>query len=100
MTRLIVGAVASRFMKTEPEAVPPALVALQTYVVPAVSAVTTIGAQPALLVMPLSGSLTLNEIATLLRYHPLLPSVPSTVGTIIGAVGSTTDSVLVAVVAT
>jgi hypothetical protein len=84
-----VGAVASRLIVTDCDAVPPALVALQVSVVPAVSAVIVMGPQPLVLVTVLSGSVTVQDKSTSLTYQPLLvPAVPVITGVITGGVPS------------
>ena len=85
---LMVGAVASRLMVTLWLAVPPVLVAAQVKVSPAVSALTVTGSQPLWLLMTDSASTTLQLRDTSLTYQPLLPSVPTTLGVMIGAVVS------------
>src|SRR5579859_4483159 len=77
-------------MVTELEFDKPApLVAEQVYVVPFVSVVRVIVAQPVLLEMPDSVSITLQETLTSLTYQPLLPGVPAITGVMTGAVVST-----------
>src|SRR4051812_24107196 len=81
------GAVASRLMVTDTgPVVPPALVARQARVVPAVSALMVVGPQPADESMADSGSVTVQLTLTSLVYQPLLPSVPVMMGAITGAV--------------
>jgi hypothetical protein len=69
----IEGAVASRLMVTDCELVPPALVALQVKVWPAVSVLTVVGPQPLEDVIDDSGSFTVQLMYTSLTYQPLLP---------------------------
>jgi hypothetical protein len=94
-------------MVTDAELVPPALVAVQVSVVPAVSAVIVVVPHPLVEVTGDSGSVTVQLTVTSLTYQPPLPSVPLTVGVICGgvvsdgvgvgvAVGSLTTSVKVA----
>jgi hypothetical protein len=88
----IVGPVVSRLIVMEFEAVPPALVAVQVKVVPAVSEVTVSGAQPDEELMGDSVSVTLQFTRTSLVYQPLLPTVPLTFGVMTGGVVSTGES--------
>jgi hypothetical protein len=83
---LIVGAVASLFIVTDSELVPPELVAEQVRVVPVVSALMIVVSHPLLELMGDSLSITLQLIVTSLTCHPLLPRVPLTLGVITGAV--------------
>lgn len=85
---LIVGAVASRLMVTDCEFVPPALVALQMRVRPAVSELMVVDSHPVVEVIVDSGSDTVQLTVTSLTYQPLLPSVPLTLGVITGGVVS------------
>src|SRR5262245_7959002 len=89
-----VGAVASRLIVMLWLLLSPALVAVQVKVVPLarVSALRVIGSQPLWLVMVDSVSLTLQVRCTSLVYQPLLPSVPVTLGVMIGGVLSTNSS--------
>ena len=84
----MVGLVASRLMVTELELVPPALVAEQVRVVPAVSVVIVVEPQPVLEEIAESGSDTVQLTVTSLTYQPLLPRVPATFGVMLGAVVS------------
>jgi hypothetical protein len=79
----IVGFVASRLIVTDWELAPPVLVAKQVSVVPAVSVLIVVGPQP-VLVKDDSGSTTVQETETLLVYHPLVRSVPTTLGVMTG----------------
>src|SRR5215216_2155255 len=95
-----VGAVASRLIVTDCELVPPALVAVQVRVVPAVSALIVVEPQPLLEEIADSLSVTDQETVTSLVYQPLLPCVPTTLGVITGGVlsvttGATTCTVIV-----
>jgi hypothetical protein len=83
---LMVGAVASRLIVTFSLLLPPALVAEQVSVTPAVSLLTVTGSQPLWLLMADSLSTTLQLTLTPLTYQPLAPSVPATVGVMTGAV--------------
>ena len=82
------GRVASRLIVTDLLLVPPALVAVQVYVAPEVSAV--IATVPHPLCAPIDdwASVTAQLTFTLLVYQPLAPSVPLTVGVIAGGVVS------------
>ena len=84
------GGVASRLIITGTELVPPALVAVQVKVVPAVSAVTLWGRAGVYVVevMGDSSSVTVHVTSTSLVYHPLLPRVPVILGVITGGVVS------------
>ncbi len=83
------GGVWSILMVTETELCNPApLVAEQVKVTPGVSAVSVVLPQPVEDVTPDSGSVTVQLTVTLLRYHPLFPSVPEICGTITGGVVS------------
>ena len=75
---VIEGAVASLFIVTEFEVVPPALVAAHVRVVPAVSVVIVEGSQPDVEVIVDSRSVTVQATPTLLVYQLLAPSVPVT----------------------
>jgi hypothetical protein len=83
---LMVGAVASRLIVTDWEAVPPALVAVHVSVVPVVSDVIVVEPQPDEDEIAESGSVTVQLTVTLLVYQPLFPSVPLTLGVITGGV--------------
>ena len=85
---MTLGAVASRLMVTDLLSVPPALVAEQVSVWPAVSELMVVGSHPVLLVMDDSGSLTFQLTVTLDVYQPFWPCVPWTSGVITGAVVS------------
>jgi hypothetical protein len=76
---LTIGAVASRLIVTDCELVPPALVAVQVRVVPAVSVLIVVVLQPLVEVIADSGSVTVQLTVTLLTYQPLLPRVPECV---------------------
>src|SRR2546426_11661526 len=82
--RANVGGGVSRSRVTVCGAIPPSLVALQVKLMPAVSVVSMLVAQPVEL-NGVSGALTVQLTVTLLWYQPLLPSVPVTVGVITGA---------------
>ena len=82
------GVVASRLMVMLLEAVPPALVAWQVNVRPAVSVDTVWGPQPICVVTLDSLSTTDHVRLTVLLYQPLLPEVPLTVGVRTGGVVS------------
>ena len=84
---LMVGAVASRLMVTLAEAMPPAEVAEQVKVTPAVSEVTFWFPQPVVVTAD-SASVTAQDTVTSDTYQPLLPSVPLTVGVTMGGVES------------
>ena len=80
-----VGAVASRLIVTDCEALPPALVASHVTVVPLVSLVIAVGSHP--LVCSVAGdsaSATVQVTVTSLRYQPFSPGVPVTPGAIAG----------------
>ena len=83
---VMVGGVASRFTVTDPAPVPPTEVAVQSYVVPALSADSVDGSQPSLEVIADSWSVRDQATETSERYQPLFPSVPVTVGVTTGAV--------------
>src|SRR5919106_595741 len=85
---LSVGLVASRLIVTDFEAVPPALVASQVSVVPAVSALIVVESQPLVEEIADSLSTTVHETVTLLVYQSLLPRVPLTLGEMTGGVVS------------
>jgi hypothetical protein len=70
--------------------VPPALVAQQVSVSPAVSVLIVVESQPIMEVMADSGSLTLQLTVTSLTYQSLVPRVPTMLGVMTGGVGSTT----------
>ena len=83
------GGVWSILIVTETEAESPApFVAEQVKVAPAVSAVRVVGVHPVEDAMPDSGSVTFQLTVTLLRYHPLFPTVPVIWGLITGGVVS------------
>jgi hypothetical protein len=86
---LSTGGVASRLIVTDCVDVPPALVALQVMVMLAVSVLIVVVLQPVLEGVD-SASVTLQLTMTLLVYQPFVPSVPVTVGVIIGGVLSCT----------
>ena len=87
----ITGGVLSILIVTETELLKPApLVAEQVIFVPAVSAVSVTGPQPVEVAIPDSGSVTDQEIVTLLRYHVLFPNVPEMIGVTRGGVVSPT----------
>jgi hypothetical protein len=77
---------------------PAASVAVQVYVVPALSVDVVVVAQPADVVpTPDMPSFTANETFTSLVYQPFAPSVPLTVGVMVGPVASRfADNVAVA----
>ena len=75
---VIEGAVASLFIVTEFEAVPPALVAVHVRVVPAVSVVIVEGSQPDVEVIVDSASVTVQATPTSLAYQSLASRVPVT----------------------
>jgi hypothetical protein len=85
-----VGFVASRLTVTDCAVVPPALVALQVKVVPAVSVDTAAGAQPVVNEIVESESLIDHDTVTSLVYQPFVPSVPVTVGVTLGPLSSVT----------
>ena len=64
------------------------LVAVQVYVVPAVSVESVVDPQPVLLEMALSVSVTVDDTVTLPTYQLLFPSVPLTCGVTDGGVVS------------
>jgi hypothetical protein len=82
------GLVASRLIVTELLFVPPALVAVQVSVVPAVSALMVVDPQPLVEEIADSLSTTVHETVTLLVYQSLLPRVPLTLGEMTGGVVS------------
>jgi len=82
-----VGGAASRLIVTLAVVVPPGDVAVQVKVTPGVSAVTIACSQPLVLTGD-SESLTDQKIATVDVYQPFRPSVPATVGVIVGGVES------------
>ena len=84
----IVGSEASRLMITCAELVPPALVAEQVNVIPAVSVVTELDSQPVVELTADSGSVTVHATPTLLVYQPLFPNMPVTLGVMSGGVES------------
>ena len=84
----IVGGVASRLIVTDRVAVPPRLVAVQVNVTPDVSEVTLVVPQPVEELTADSASITDQLTPTLLVYQPPFPSVPVTVGVIVGGVPS------------
>ncbi len=73
----------------ENDVVPPGLVAVHATVVSAVSVLRTWFSHVVLTAD--SGSVTTNEIETLLRYQLLVPAVPVIVGVMTGAVVSVTE---------
>ncbi|HLU26318.1 MAG TPA: hypothetical protein VKZ58_11490 [Longimicrobiales bacterium] len=75
-------------MITVSAAVPPALLALQTNVVPSVSLVSVVAAQPCDSVMSDSSSVAVQLTVTSLVYQPRLPSVPVMVAVMSGGVSS------------
>src|SRR5882757_7375574 len=83
---LIVGAVASRLMVTDSEAVPPSLVAEQVNGVPTagVSELIIVGSQPVFVEIADSASTTPHVTLTSLVYQPFAPRVPVTVGVMTG----------------
>ena len=83
-----VGAVASRFTVTDCVVVPPALVALQVSVVPAVSVEIVVGPQPVETRIADWASVLVQETFTLPRYQPLRPWLPVTVDLTTGGVVS------------
>jgi hypothetical protein len=85
----IAGTLTSRVIVTDELDVPPALVAEQVSVTPAVSELTVVEPQSVVEVTADSGSLTVQDTVTSLVYQPFRPSVPTTVGVITGAVVST-----------
>jgi hypothetical protein len=87
---LAVGAVASLFMVTDCELVPPALVAEHVSVWLMVSVVIFSVPHPLEDVMVDSASVTVQLTVTSEVYHPLLPNVPDTLGVITGGVVSET----------
>src|SRR5438105_3405112 len=68
------------------------LVAVQSTVVPAVSALSVVVRQPHDVATPDSGSATLQVSATSLVYQPLAPRVPEMVAPIVGGVVSSTQA--------
>ena|SRR6266566_3030346 len=85
----ITGGVLSILMLTDAEFDRPApFLAEQVSLVPAVSAVSVVGAQPLDETMLDSGSATDQAMETLLRYQPFGPRVPEIFGVIVGGVGS------------
>ena len=82
------GAVLSSLIVTLWEAVPPALVAVQVKVLPAVSAVMFVEPHSMSVVTVDSGSVTVQLAVTSLVYQPLLPRVPVMVGVMTGGVVS------------
>ena len=85
---LSVGAVASRLIVTDWEAVPPPLVAEQVTIVPVVSTDTVVEPQLVVLETVDCPSETVQVTVTLEVYQPLLPSVPWTSGVMTGGVVS------------
>src|SRR5437016_991367 len=86
---VITCGVVSTFSVTGTEAVRPTpFIAEHVKVTPAVSAASVIGPQPDEEARPDSGSLTSQVTETVLTYHPLLPSVPTTCGMMTGGVVS------------
>jgi hypothetical protein len=83
---ITIGAVASRLIVTDCEALPPALLAEHVSVVPDVSALIVVGSQPLLDTISDSASATAQLTATSLVYQPFWPSVPDTAGAISGGV--------------
>src|SRR5262245_33919565 len=88
-------------MVADAEAFNPApFTALHVIVVPAVSALRSVGVQPVDDAMPDSGSVTDHVIVTSLRYQPLLPAVPEANGVITGGVVSAGVAVTTAMLCT
>jgi hypothetical protein len=85
---MLIGAVASRLTVTDCELLPPALVAEQVKMAPAVSLVTELLPHPVCDVIVDWASVTVQLTDTLLVYQPFVPSVPLTVGVITGGVVS------------
>ena len=83
-----VGATVSRLKVSERVKAPPADVAVQVKVTPAVSWVTELGVHPLLEVTADSLSMTDHWSWMLLRYQPCLPAVPVQAGTMMGGVVS------------
>ena len=83
-----VGPVASRLTVTDFVVVPPALVALQVFVVPAVSVEIVDGAQPVEVRIADCASVTVQVTFTLERYQLFEPSVPVTVEVTFGGLVS------------
>src|SRR5207302_8239386 len=89
VVNVTIGDVASRLMTTLLDAVPPALIAWQVSVSPAVSLETVVGRHPAVAVIADSASATVQLALALPKYQPLLPSTPLTLEPITGGVLST-----------
>ena len=82
------GAVASRLIVTLSDAVPPADVASQVRVVPAVSVETVVAPQPVVEVTAEPSSVTVQVTSTSLTNQPLSPIGPATSTVIVGGVSS------------
>ena len=94
---LMVGAVASRWMVTLSLLLPAALVAEQVKVMPLVSLVIFCVSQPLWLLMAAPLATTVQETVTLLTYQPLLPSVPTILGVMVGGLLTTVRVTLLSV---
>jgi hypothetical protein len=92
----MVGVTVSRWIVTDCELVPPALVAVQVRVVPlfVVSVLIKVGSHPLEEEIADSASTTDQETVTSLIYQPLLPKVPLTIGVITGPVLSVTPAAI------
>src|SRR5688572_14562859 len=86
--KVSVGSTVSRRTVTDSDVVPPADVAVQVNVTPAVSSVAPCAVQPTEELMADSWSVTLHDTCTLLRYQPAVPAVPVILATTTGGVGS------------
>ena len=83
------GGVASRFTVVDAELdIPPPFVAVQVRVVPGVSALMVVVAQPDVVAMPDSGSVVVQLTVTSLVYQPLAPRCPLIDGVTTGDVVS------------
>jgi hypothetical protein len=84
-----IGGVTSILIVVDTELDNPApFLAKQVRVVPIVLAFSVVGPHPVEDAMPDSGSVTVQVTLTLLRYHPLLPMVPTMFGVTTGRVVS------------